>query len=214
MATFAQMKTFVSKRLQDPDGTAVSSDDVGDLINQALAYWKNERFNFNERTDTTTLTGSDPTIPLPDDWLCPALDQGNFVIEYSGIRYPLYKVSEQMYNSQYLSNGIGQPFNYAKIASDQYQVYPIPDRDYTLRRFWLRNYDDFSESNTTNDFSEQAAALLEYSAAAYGSRDFRQDMAMYDVFWKQALLEEENLLVTTRKDNATGALTLYSSLTS
>lgn len=214
MATFAQMKTWVSKRLQDPNNTAVSSDDVGDLINQALSYWKNVRFNFNEATDTTTLTQSNASIPLPDDWLCPALDQGNFVIEYSGIRYPLYKVSEQIYNSQYLSNGIGQPFNYAKIASDQYQCYPIPDRDYTLRRFWLRDYDDFADDSDTNAFSEEGQFLLQYTAAAYGSRDFRQDMTMYQAFMARALDEEENLLVTTRKDNATGALTISSTLTS
>lgn len=213
MATLIQMRQFVSKRLQDPNNTAVSSDDVDGLINQALSYWKNTRFNFNEATDTTTLFESDPEIPLPDDWLCPALDQGNFVIEYSGIRYPLGKVSEPMYNMQYLSNGRGQPQIYAKIASDNYQVYPIPDRDYTLRRFWLRDYTDLSGDSDTNDFSDNAATLLEYTACAYGSRDFRQDTAMYQAFWQQALDEEENLLVTTRKDNATGRLTQSSFLT-
>lgn len=212
MATFGAMKTFVSKRLQDPSNTAVSASDVGELINMALSYWKNTRFWFNEATDTTTLTAQNASIPLPDDWLCPALDQGNFVIEYSGIRYPLYKISEPLYNAQYLSNGIGQPFNYARIASDEYQVYPIPDRDYTLRRFWLRDYDDFASDSDTNDFSDNAAALLQYTAAAWGSRDFRQDSDMYKAFWDQALMEEKDLLVTTRKDNATGSLTLSSSL--
>lgn len=213
MATFAQMKTWVSKRLQDPNNTAVSSDDVGDLINQALNYWKNIRFWFNEITDTTTLTQSNASVPLPDDWLVPSIDNC-FVIEYSGIRYPLKKVSEEQYNAMYLSNGIGQPWWFAKQATDDYQVYPIPDRDYTLRRFYIRDYEDFSADGDTNDFSENAQFLLQYTAAAYGSRDFRQDLDMYKAFMDRALDEEQNLLVTTRKDNATGSLTITSMLTS
>lgn len=214
MATFGAMKTWVSKRLQDPNNTAVSASDVGDLINMALSYWKNDRFWFNEITDTTTLAQSDPAVPLPSDWLCPSIDDA-FVIEYSGIRYPLKKVSESQYNAMYLSNGIGQPWWYARLASsDEYQVYPIPDRDYTLLRFYLKDYDDFSSDSDSNDFSDKANILLQYTAAAYGSRDFRQDLNMYQAFMDRANNEYENLLVTTRKDNATGSLTITSMLTS
>jgi hypothetical protein len=213
MATFGEMKTFVSKRLQDPNNTAVSSSDVGDLVNSALSYWKNNRFWFNEITDTTTLTQGNPSVPLPVDWLVPSIDDA-FVIEYSGIRYPLKKVLESQYNAMYLSNGIGQPWWYSRQASSEYMVYPIPDRDYTLRRFYLRDYADFVNDNDTNDFAVNAANLLQYTASAYGSRDFRQDMDMYAAFWAQAQTEYQNLLVTTRKDNATGSLTITSMLTS
>jgi hypothetical protein len=209
MATFGQMKQWVSKRLQDPDNTAVSSDDVGDLINMALEYWKNNRFWFNEFTDTSTLTQGDPSIPLPATWLVPSIND-SFVIEYSGIRYPLRKISSTMYNAFYLSNGVGQPWYFAKIANDNYQVYPIPDRNYTIRRFWLADYDDFSADADTNEFSDNASRLLQYTAAAYGSRDFRQDLTMYQTFWDEAQREYQNLLDTTRKDNATGSITIYS----
>lgn len=211
MATLAAMRAWVSKRLQDPSNTAVSAADVNALINEALSYWKNVRFHFNEITDTTTLAQGDPEIPLPDDWLCPSIDDA-FVIEYSGIRYPLKKISETQYNAFYLSNGVGQPWYFARLASDEYQVYPIPDMAYTLRRFYLKDYDDLSGDSATNDFSEKATSLLQYTAAAYGSRDFRQDLVMYQAFWAQALSEEENLLATTRKDNATGSMTIYSML--
>lgn len=211
MATFGQMQTWVSKRLQDPNNTAVSASDVGELLNEALAYWKNTRFWFNEVTDLTVLTQGDPAIPLPADWLCPSIDNA-FVIEYSGIRYPLAKLSEVLYQAGYLSNGIGQPFYFARQADTEYQVYPIPDRNYDLRRFYLRDYAPFVDPNDTNVFSEKATNLLQYTAAAWGSRDFRQDIAMHDVFWTQAERELKSLLVTTRKDNATGSLTLTSFL--
>lgn len=212
MATFGEMKTWVSRLLQDPNNTAVTPSDVGYLLNQALGYWKNERFWFNEITDTTTLTESDPSIPLPDDFLVPSIDDA-FVIEYSGIRYPLKKVSESLYNAMYLSNGIGQPYYFSRQADTEYKVYPIPDRDYTLRRFYLRDYADFSADEDTNAFSEKAFPLLQYTAAAYGSRDLRQDIAMYDAFMAQARSEYQSLLKTTRKDNATGSLTITSMLT-
>lgn len=209
MATLGEMNIFVSKRLQDPNNTAVSSSDVDDLINQAIDYWKNTRFWFNEITDTTTLLQSVATVPLPADWLIPSIDNC-FVIEYSGIRYPLQKVSEAYYNQIYLSNGVGQPNCFSRQASSEYQVFPIPDKDYTLRRFYLRDYDDLVSPNDTNDFSINAKNLIQYSAAAYGSRDFRQDMVMYQAFMDRAMDEEQNLLATTRKDNATGSLTLSS----
>lgn len=211
MATFSEMKTWVSKRLQDPSNTAVSSEDVGDLLNQALNYWKNVRFNFNERTVVGTLLQGNPTLPLPADWYLPATDEA-VVIQYSGIRYVLKKLVEPLYNGIYLSNGVGQPWWYSKQADEGYQVYPIPDRDYDVRFFYLRTYDDFSGDSDTNDFSVYARNLLQYTAAAYGSRDFRQDVTMYQAFWAQALDEENNLLVSTRKENATGSLVTYSAL--
>jgi len=211
MATLAQMRTWVSKRLQDPNNTAVSAADVDGLLNEALNYWKNERFYFNEITDSTTLLQGNPAIPLPANWLCPSIDD-TFVIQYSGIRYPLRKISETMYNAFYLSNGVGQPWYFARLANSEYQVYPIPDRDYTLLRYYIENPTDFSADGDTNSFSINATNLLQYTAAAYGSRDFRQDMAMYQAFWAQAMIEENNLLATTRKDNATGAMTIYSML--
>lgn len=211
MATFAQMKQWVSKRLQDPDNTSVSSDDVGDMINQAIDYWKNTRFNFNEVQDDATLTQGDNSIPLPDNWLCPSIDPA-FVIIYSGIRYPLAKVSETSYDAAYLSNGTGQPFWFAKQASAGYVCYPIPDRDYDLLRYYLKDYDDLSADDDTSDWTTIARNMIQYTAAAYGSRDFRQDSVMYQSFWDQAQMEQKSLLETTRKDNATGRLSVYSAL--
>ena len=211
MATFAQMKTWVSKRLQDPNNTSVSSADVGDMLNQALRFWSNTRFTFNEKTDTAILTEGNPSITLPAEWFLPSIDDA-FVIEYSGIRYPLRKINVTMYNAFYLSNGVGQPWYFTREANEEYQVYPIPDRDYTIRRFYLKKYADFSADADENDFSINAPELLQYSAAAYGSRDFRQDKEMYDSFWSQAELEKKNLLVNAQKANATGAVTIYSML--
>ena len=81
-----------------------------------------------------------------------------------------------------------------------------------VRRFYLRDYEEFDSDSDTNDFSTYGRNLLQYTAAAFGSRDFRQDMDMFNAFMKQAQDEYQNLLVTTRKDNATGSLTVTSTL--
>lgn len=211
MANLAQSQAWVSKRLLDPSGTTATPDDVTDLLNMAVDYWKNRRFWFNEVTDTATLAESNPTIPLPADFLVPSVDDA-FVIEYSGIRYPLRKVSETLYNAMYLSNGIGQPVWFARVANSEYQCYPIPDRDYTVRRFWLKQQSVLMNSNDTNDFLTNAPNLIQYTAAAYGMRDFRQDSNMFTAFWEQVKREADRLFLQTRKDNATGSLTLHSIL--
>lgn len=211
MATFAEMKSRVSKYLQDPSNTAISSADVGDLINQAQAFWTNTRFWFNEAVYFDTLVESNPNVTLPADFLVPATDDC-LVIDYSGIRYVLKKLVEPLYNGIYLSNGIGQPWWYSKQADQGYQVYPNPDRNYDYRLFYLRDYADLVNDSDTSDFSINASNLLQYTAAAYGSRDYRQDLNMFTAFSQQMDVEEQNLLVTTRKDNATGSLVTYSAL--
>jgi len=213
MATFGDMKTWVAKRLQDPSGTAISSSDVGDMINQAINYWKNTRFWFNENTDETTLLEQDPSVPLPDDWLIPSISEA-FVIEYSGIRYPLKKVSEAQYNAMYLSNGIGQPWWYSRQATSGFKVYPIPDRDYTLRRFFIKDYADLSADGDTNDWTTLATNMIQYQALAYGMSDFRQDFDLADKYRVQVDREYKSLMNITRKNNATGCLTVSSMLTS
>jgi hypothetical protein len=213
MSNFAQMKTWVAKRLLDPSGTSVSSEDVGEMINQAIDYWKKRRFWFNEKTETVVLTQSDNSIPLPDDYYIPSLDSGAFVIEYSGIRYTLQKLSEPSYNNYYLSNGIGQPFWWSKQASpDNYVVYPIPDKNYTLRCFYLKEYAVLSGDTDSNDWTTVAQDLIKYQALSYGMNDFRQDYAAADRFETLAQRQYQNMLLRTRKENATGRLTNYSTL--
>lgn len=213
MATFAELKTKVSKLLQDPSNTAVSSADVGDLVNQAIDYWQNVRFWFNESVYFDTLVESNQNVTLPDDFLVPATDDC-LVIDYSGIRYVLKKLVEPLYNGVFLSNGIGQPWWYSKQADLGYQVYPIPDKNYDYQLFYLRDYAPLVNAADTNDFTVNASNLLQYTAAAYGSRDYRQDLIMFKAFSDQMDIEEQNLLVTTRKDNATGSLVTYSALNS
>lgn len=212
MANLGDMTTYVAKRLIDPSNTAVSTDDIHEALNDAVRYWKYRRFWFNEANDTATMTQDDPSFPYPDDFLVPALKDDGFAIEFAGIRYPLSKVSEGVYDGLFIANGQGLPRWYARTGSDEYQCYPIPDQNYTVRRHYLRDYVPLSDDADTNDFTDNAARLIQYWALGDLTDDIRQDSEQAAKFYTKAGDAFRQLLVMTNKANAAGKLTLHSNL--
>lgn len=212
MATFAQMKTYISKRLIDVNNTAVSVSDVGDAINDAINYWKFRRFWFNDISDLATLTMQDPSFPYPDDFLVPSKDDDGFNIQYSNMRYPLIKITGTQYDEMFLNNGYGIPRFYARIGSDEYQCYPLPDRDYTVARHYLRDYVPLVADGDTNDFTVNADRLIELWSLANLNAELRQDDTMEAYFRSAAADNYKNLQVLTGKKNGTGKLTITSTL--
>jgi hypothetical protein len=204
------LTAYISARLIDPSGTAVSSEQVEDGVNEAVRYWKKRRFWFNEANDTATLTAQDPSFPYPDDFLVPALKDDGFCIEYSNMRYPLVKISEPAYDALYLGNGYGLPEYYARTGSDEYRCYPIPDQAYTVRRHYLRDYDELTDSDDENDFTEHADRLIALWTLGNLTDELRQDTAMADRYYKKAEDEYRQLNVMNTKVNATGKLTIHS----
>ena len=211
MATFGEINTAVSKRLLDPDNVSITSSDVADSINSSIKYWKFRRFWFNEVNDSVTLTIEDGTLPITGDFLVSTMKDDGFNIEYSEQRYPLRKLSIQEYDSRWLGNGFGLPKGYARIGTT-YQVYPLPDRAYTVNRHYLKEYADLVNDEDTNEFTTYADRLITLCTLANMSAEFKQDTAM-DTYYRAAADDEyRNLRVMTNKTNSTGRLTLYSNL--
>lgn len=213
MATFAEMTVYMSKRLIDPDNTAVSADDVKQEINTSIAYWKKRRFWFNEVNDTATLTAQNPDFPYPDDFLVPVIQDAGFVIEYGGIRWPLSKVDMPVYDSLFLTNGYGLPRWYARNGNEEYQCYPIPDQNYTVRRHYLKDYEDLENDGDHNDFTDYADRLIELWGIGNLFYELRQDEESGDKFHAKAMDEYRQLQVMTNKANSSGKLVLTSTLT-
>lgn len=213
MATFQDIQNSVSKRLLDPNNVSIALADVANSINDAISYWKFRRFWFNEITDQVTMTYQDPIIPLTGDILVPMFDDDGFNIEYSSMRYPLRKISQQVFDHLYLTNGYGLPAFYSR-TSQTFQVYPIPDRAYTLNRHYLKEYAALSGNTDTNDFTIYASRLITLWTLANMSAEFRQDSTM-EAYYRQAANDEyKNLRVMADKTNGTGKLTIYSDLCS
>ena len=213
MATFGAMVTYVSKRVIDPSNTAIAASDVQDAINDSIAYWKFRRFWFNEVADTATLTQQSAAFPYPSNFLMPATDDDGFNVEYGGVRYPLVKVTQQVYDSLYLANGYGLPRWYARIGNEEYQCYPIPNFAYTVNRHYLSDYPALVNPTDTNDFTNYASRLIELWALGNLVTELRQDSTMGDYYRAASQNEYRNLRVRTDKENGTGKLTIYSQLT-
>lgn len=213
MATFAQMTAYISRRLIDPSNVAVSADDVKESINDAIRYWKYRRFWFNEVNDTATLTAQNPDFPVPSNYLVSAFDDDGFCIEYGGVRYPVGKVTQQVYDANYLVNGYGLPISYARSGSGTYQCFPVPDQNYTVRRHYIKDYDALVNDGDTNDFTTNAARLIEIWALGNLITEIRQDTDMGNYYREASQNEYRQLQVMNDKANGTGKLTLYSNLT-
>jgi len=208
---FSDIITAVSKRLIDPSNTAVDVSDVKEAINEAVRYWKIRRFWFNEVADTATLTRQDPNFPFPTaSCLLPAFGTDGFYVIYSNLRYPLRKIANQEFDNIFLSNGYGIPRWYARIGDVGYQCYPIPDKDYTLGRHYLKEYADLVNDSDENDFTTNAARLLTLRALSTLSMELRQDATMAAYYSDKEHAEYQNLLLRTTKQNASGSLSIAS----
>lgn len=212
MATFAELKTAVSKRLLDVNNTAISSADVAASINDSIRYWKYKRFWFNEVSDQATLTAQSPVFPYPSNFLVPATKDDGFYIQYSNFRRPLVKISQEQYDAAYLANGYGMPKYYARIGNEEYRCHPIPDIAYTVGRHYLKDYDLLSADGDENDFTVNADRLILLWTSANMSAEFRQDDKM-EAYYRQAAGDEyRNLQIMTTKSNSSGKLTIHSNL--
>jgi len=213
MATFGEMQTYVSARLLDPNNTAVPASSVAAALNDAQRYWKTRRMWFNTADTTVTLVTGDPKIYLTSitDFLVELPMNDGFVIEYGGMRWPLIKRNPREYDDLYLTQGLGLPEIYT-IKAGAYYCYFIPDQDYTLRVYYLKEYGDLVSAPDTNDFTQNAARLLELWALANLSAELRQDDKMETYYRNAAQDEYKNLGVFNAKVNSPGHLSIHSFL--
>lgn len=211
MATFSELQTKVSRRLLDANNTAVSSEDVADAINDSVRYWKYRRFWFNQGSMSETVTAQSAIIPLPSDFLVPVIQDAGFYIEYSELRYVLRKLDIEPYTEAWQGNGFGIPRSYVRI-DNRYEMYPIPDRDYTIKGQYLKEYPPLVNDTDTNDFTDNADRLLVLWTCANLSGELRQDEKMEAYFRAAADDYFRQLQIMTDKSNAAGSLVVSSTI--
>lgn len=212
MATLSDLQTYIAARLIDPNNQVVTVAQITQAVNDSIRYWKYRRFWFNEVNDTATLTQGNSSFPYPTNFLVPSMKDDGFCIEFGGVRYPLSKVSNQVYDALYISNNQGLPTWYARTGDTQYQCYPIPQQNYTVRRHYLKNYTALSASGDNNDFTNNAERLIELWSLAQLNAELRQDTEMSSYYEGKANDEYRQLNLMTTKSNATGKLQISSEL--
>lgn len=201
MATFGELKSYISDDLERPD---ITDARLGRAVNDAIGFFQNERTWFNEALVTLTLTVGNPVVPnVPSDFLYEIPEEG-LVIPYAQISYRLRKLHPAEYDDVSVQS-TGLPFGYMnqdKVLS----VYYWPDQAYSLSLYYVKGYSALVNSGDTNDWTVNAPDLIQAKATEnlyrYKVKDFeRADGLLPDIqrYWG-------SIRDTTTSKLATGSL--------
>lgn len=206
MSTFAQIKAKVSRKLLDPNTTAISGANVGDAVNEALDYWKKSQFWFNEGSSIATMVAgqSDFTALLPSDFQYED-QQNGFVILDGQVFYTLEKKSPRDFDFDAVQNSMGLPYIYT-YRNNSYECYFQPDQAYALYIYYIKDYTPLVNDSDENDFTIEASELLVYEALSRLIGEDRQDLQMNNTYAAKADREAKNLKQRTFKQTGTGRL--------
>lgn len=223
--TFAGLRTKISKKLIDANQSAVSDSDVGDALNDALHYWKQKRFWFNEGQNSVTLGANNPYVlgygnsqpsgfanaapVLPQDFLF-EFERDGFVIPYANLSYRFDKVNPADLDDASTS-GYGIPYIYC-FRNGNYEFYYRPNLAYTLQINYVKDVADFVNDAETNVFSQYADRLLMYEALSHLFGENRQDASQDNLFASKAEREFRLLKKRSSSNVASGKLSFYSIL--
>lgn len=212
MPTFGQLKTLVARKLLDPNYQAVTASDVGDAINDAIRYWKYQRYWFNEASTQVQLSTGVGNITnlIPADFLYEFPENG-FVIPYSNINYALFHKSPQIFDAVSISNAVGIPYIYT-FRNQNYEIYFNPQLDYLMNIYYIKDYTALSADSDNNDFTNLADQLIIYEALSRLTGEDRQDLQMDNSYAAKADREDKNLKQRTFKQTGSGENTVHSIL--
>lgn len=203
MSTFGELIQQASRRLQDENNTAVSTSIVGDAINTAMKYWKQERFWFNEFNTTSTLTIGAPVLSL--SILYPLQGAGLRIIDQQ-TTYELMPLGNEQYDWSNIQ-GTGRPYGYT-WRGGAYNVYYVPDQAYTVQVTGVKDYAPLVNTTDTNDFTNEADQLILYDALSRMTAELRTDPTISDYYTQRTQDEKRNLKRRTNKMIGTGRLQL------
>lgn len=223
VATFGSLQTKISKKLIDANQTAIAGADVADALNDALHYWKQKRFWFNEGQATLTMDINDPYVlgygntnsdypnapVLPSDFLY-EFDKDGFVIPYSKLKYRFEKVPPAAFDDADIQ-GIGIPYIYT-FRNGNYEFYFYPNLAYSLTVNYVKDVADMVNQNDTNVFTVNADRLLMYEALSHLYGENRQDESQGGLYAGKADREARLLKTRSSNNNASGNLSVSSIL--
>jgi len=158
MATLSQIRSRVSRKIQDPDNNGVSAAVVDDEINRSVRYYENERFWFNDKQSNITLTSGSQAVPsIPSDVISELQVNGLTLID-DQVKIDLIKLPPDEFVERD-DDQTGRPYYYT-YRNGEYLLLPTPNEAYTLQFRYLKKYDDLSGDSDTNDFTDNAEDLI------------------------------------------------------
>jgi len=209
MPTFVELRKMVSRRIQDPNNTAISVMDVGDTINASIRYWKQKRFWFNDITQTVTTVANSPVVPATTIPILYVFKNDGLTLYDQSYRYVLPHMTPEEYDNADIGQ-IGRPQGYT-YRNGGYELYYYPMQAYPLKLHGVRDYDDLVDDSDSNDFTELADRLIIFDSMSRIYAEFRQDLESASIFSAAADEEFKNLMSRTSENVTTGRMTVPNS---
>lgn len=203
MATLAQIRSRVARKIINPDLTgAISASVVNEEINRAIRYYSKYRFFFNEELADITLTADNQVLPsVPSDLLSPFNVNGIMVID-SQVKVDLIRLNPvDFFNRD--QDQTGRPYFYT-YRNGQFLLLPTPDQAYPVKFRYLKKYADLSSDSDTNDFTDNAEDLITLDAVRNLYGEDKQDPATGMSYSEIVKREFDRLVDQTNDYNASG----------
>lgn len=183
MATLSGLRTLITNKLANADLIDPTSAQIDAQINSTIEYYETDAFWFSEEIASLSTTAGNAVLgSIPSDFKQEILPNGLTIIE-GDVHYPIRKLTPLEYESVFIDNAQGLPRAYT-YRKGQFELWYTPDKVYTVKLFYRKTYADLVTDGSSNDFTNNAARLIEYKTLADLLRDYRSDderALLYDV---------------------------------
>lgn len=186
--------------------TGMTTAPIPLAIQDAIKFYDNERFYFNEyRTAGAFTTVLGQEFYTSSDWADIAtithIDKMSILI--SGNRFWMWgKTAQELEDISMNTSWVGQPVLYS-YYNEQIRLYPIPDNAYPVNVLATKTFAELVNSSDTNPWVNDAEAMIRGRAKYYLFRDTLQDVASAAIAAKAADEEYKSLKGETFKRGAT-----------
>lgn len=188
-STYSALKTSIANYL----GRSNLTDTIPDFVQFAENRLRRElRIRQMLKSVTTTTTGGDSTVELPNDFL----EVRDFYVNTNPIQ-PLTYASPSAFSRNTRVTESGKPLDYT-ILAQEFKLSPIPDSTYTLELLYYAAPSYLSDVNTSNVFLVSAPDALLYAALLEAEPYLMNDARMST--W--ATLYQRSIDTLSRSDEA------------
>jgi hypothetical protein len=169
MSDFITMQNLIAKRIRYAPSAAGSDiqTDIQSAILEAINYYKNDMFWFNQQdADLTDGTVADQEYyPLPAAYIA----MQNVKARYDPQQwYNLFLRSEGEIDDVNSADNTGRPYFYC-IHNEQLRLSPIPDDSYAINMSFVKDLlvdEPLSDDTDTNMWMQDVSPMIRYRAQA------------------------------------------------
>jgi len=162
MTTFLQMQDVIASETRFVDRAAdLKADEVTQIrlhINEAIRAHQQDRFWFNRQLWKRDTEAGQEFYALPEEYI------SGLTVSIEAPRVKLMSISNDTMEGW--EPGERLMPQYFALFANQYRLYPIPDKAYTLRLWGARSYPPLVADDDTNPWLAHAFELIREAAKA------------------------------------------------